>query len=394
MRRSLIEERPGRDGWYENFQVRGRRFRDRIAAGSREEAEAVAAATYAAAKAGRAGPDKVAPQESFTLSEALGQYWKTRGAHVATADDIARHSRTLIAELGAATPLEAIGTRDLEDYVARRRVRRAKNPKTGKIEIRDRANASINREIGLLRSVVIAARHWKAKVPDIAWGRVMLAEPDKAQTILTADKEAELFQALRPDYWALIEFALLSGVRLENAISLRWEQIDWQAKTITFRVKSRRPGGKLLVLPLTQELAILIAREEGHNAEFVFTYVCQRNRHEPHKGVLQMKGERYPFTGWGAWRRDFMAARDLIGLPKLRFHDLRHTAATRTLAACGNLNVVKEMLGHADIATTVRYAASDTAAVRAAMEAAQAARAKMPPKMPPRLVAGGKRSKD
>jgi integrase len=75
-----------------------------------------------------------------------------------------------------------------------------------------------------------------------------------------------------------------------------------------------------------------------------------------------------------------------IGLPALRFHDLRHTAATRTLAACGNLNVVKEMLGHADIATTARYANSDTSQVRAAMEAANL----LSPKMTPRLVPVGK----
>lgn len=375
MRRSLITERPGRDGWYEDFQVRGRRFRDRIAAGSREAAEAVAAATYAAAKAGRAAAKDgaPAPQSRITLGEALGQYWKTRGAHVSSADDIKRHSQTLIAELGNETPLEAIGTRDLEDYVARRRVRRAKNPQTGRTELRDRANASINREIGLLRSVVIAARHWQARVPEIAWGRILLPEPDKAQTILSADKEAELFAALRPDYWPLVEFALLSGLRLENAIGLRWDQIDWQAGTITFRVKSRRPGGKLLTLPLTQAMALLLAKERGRDEELVFTYVCQRNRHEPHKGVLQVKGARYPFTHDG-WRKDWMAARQQVGLPRLRFHDLRHTAATRTLAACGNLNVVKEMLGHADIATTARYAHSDTSQVRAAMEAVQTIR--------------------
>jgi len=267
-------------------------------------------------------------------------------------------------------PLSRLGTRDLEDYVARRRVRKARNRQTGKLELRDRANASINREVGLLRSVVIAARHWRVAVPEIDWRRVMLPEPDKAQTILSPEKEAALFEVLRRDYCPLIEFALIAGVRLENAIGLRWDQIDWQGRTLTFRVKSRRPGGKLLVLPLTDALAQLLAREQGRHREVVFTYICRRNRHDPHRGVMQAKGARYPFTHDG-WRKDWSAARDAIGLPGLRFHDLRHTAATRTLAACGNLNVVKEMLGHADIATTARYANSDTSQVRAAMEAAQ-----------------------
>lgn len=375
-RKSLVKQRPGRDGWYCNFQVRGRRFRDRLGADTREAAEAEAAAVFAAAQAGRDAAADAAPQAAstrFTLGEALGRYWETRGAHVRSAGDIKRHSQTLIRELGNETPLSRLGTRDLEDYVARRRVRKARNQDTGKMELRDRANASINREIGLLRSVIIAARHWRVAVPDIAWARVMLPEPDKAQTILSPEKESELFEALRPDYLPLVEFALTSGVRLENAIGLTWAQVDWQGRTITFRVKSRRPGGKLLVLPLTAGLGFLLAREQGRHPEFVFTYVCQRNRHDPHSGTVQEKGERYPFTHDG-WRKDWMRARAAIGLPALRFHDLRHTAATRTLAACGNLNVVKEMLGHADIATTARYANSDTSQVRAAMEAAQTIR--------------------
>jgi integrase len=384
-RKSLVKQRPDRDGWFCNFQVRGRRFRDRLSADTREAAEAKAAAIFAAAQTGR--DTAAAPTEAaqFTLGEALGRYWETRGAHVRSAGDIKRHSQTLIAELGNETPLARISTRDLEDYVARRRIRRARNQQTGKLELRDRANASINREIGLLRSVIIAARHWRVAVPDIDWRRVMLPEPDKAQTILSPDQEAALFEVLRPDYWPLIEFALIAGVRLENAIGLRWDQIDWQGRTLTFRVKSRRPGGKLLVLPLTEALALLLAREQGRHREIVFTYICRRNRHDPHHGVMQAKGARYPFTHDG-WRKDWMAARAAIGLPALRFHDLRHTAATRTLAACGNLNVVKEMLGHADIATTARYANSDTAQVRAAMEAASL----MAPKVAPRLVSGAK----
>jgi len=380
-RKSLVIERPGRAGWYCNFRIGSRRFRDRLAADTRDQAEALAVQLYAAAKTGRDSPAAPKPT-TFTLGQALGRYWETRGAHVASAGDIKRHSQTLIRELGQDTPLFRLGTRDLEDYVARRRVRKARNRQTGKLELRDRANASINREIGLLRSVMIAAKHWRVEVPDIAWARVMLQEPDKAQTILSQEKEAELFAALRPDYWPLVEFALIAGVRLENAVGLRWDQIDWQGRTLTFRVKSRRPGGKLLVLPLTQELAVLLAREQGRNKEMVFTYVCRRNRHDRHHDVMQTKGERYPFTHDG-WRKDWMAAREAIGLPGLRFHDLRHTAATRALAAGGNLNVVKEMLGHADIATTARYANSDVSQVRAVMERAATARAMHRPPLKP-----------
>jgi integrase len=41
------------------------------------------------------------------------------------------------------------------------------------------------------------------------------------------------------------------------------------------------------------------------------------------------------------------------GLPIIRFHDLRHTAATLLLERGGNPKVVSEMLGHASVAVTL-----------------------------------------
>ena len=48
--------------------------------------------------------------------------------------------------------------------------------------------------------------------------------------------------------------------------------------------------------------------------------------------------------------------RKRAGVVDFRIHDLRHTGATRTLRASKNLRAVQEMLGHADIKTTMRYA--------------------------------------
>jgi integrase len=43
----------------------------------------------------------------------------------------------------------------------------------------------------------------------------------------------------------------------------------------------------------------------------------------------------------------------------LRFHDLRHTAATRMVERCGNIVAVSKILGHANISTTMRYSHPD-----------------------------------
>ncbi|MCZ6447099.1 MAG: tyrosine-type recombinase/integrase, partial [Alphaproteobacteria bacterium] len=65
------------------------------------------------------------------------------------------------------------------------------------------------------------------------------------------------------------------------------------------------------------------------------------------------------------WRRAIKAS----GVSDFRFHDLRHTAATRTLRACRNINVVSKLLGHSSILMTQRYAHATQDDVLDAMEA-------------------------
>ena len=56
--------------------------------------------------------------------------------------------------------------------------------------------------------------------------------------------------------------------------------------------------------------------------------------------------------------REFGKARDAAGLPRIRFHDMRHSAATTLLGAGVPLAVISEWLGHSGIAiTAASYAA-------------------------------------
>ena len=65
-----------------------------------------------------------------------------------------------------------------------------------------------------------------------------------------------------------------------------------------------------------------------------------------------------------AWRR----TRATIA-PDMRFHDNRHTTATRLIRRTGNLKAAQKLLGHADISTTARfYAHVDMDDLRALME--------------------------
>jgi len=55
-------------------------------------------------------------------------------------------------------------------------------------------------------------------------------------------------------------------------------------------------------------------------------------------------------------KRSFMSACKKAGIQGLRFHDLRHTAATRMIENGANIVAVSKILGHSDIKITMRYA--------------------------------------
>jgi integrase len=352
-KRSLVTRRSGSPNWYENFTVNDHRFRGSLETDDRDQAEIIAAKKRADALLGKLTGKK----PEHTLSQALGRYLLEHGQHLASAGDIRRMGKVLISDLGKHKLLHEIIPADLATYAARRRA--------------TLSNRSVNAELEHLRAVTRRAGSlWGVETPVINWQNVLLEEAGEREHVLSAEEEGRLFAALRPDYHAMMRFALLTGVRLGNVVGLTWQQIDWDARTIIFRVKSKKPGGEIHYIPITPAVAAILSLERGRDRERVFTYVCDRNRHDPRRGIVQRKGVRYPFTHDG-WRKAWKAALEAAGITDFRFHDLRHTAGTRALHAHRNLKTVQRMLGHKNIATTLRYTRSDVEDVRAAMEAVE-----------------------
>lgn len=354
-KRSLVTRRPGSPNWYENFTVKGYRFRRSLETDDEETAQILAAKTQSDALLGKLTGKK----PELSLTQALARYWLEHGQYLASSDDIARLGKALEGGLGKNARISDITAADLTTYAARRRA--------------SLSNRSVNIELEHLRAVIRrAASLWSIATPELDWQHILLEEAGEREHVLSLEEEERLFVALRSDFHPMVRFALLTGARLGNVIGLTWRQVDWDAGRIVFRVKSRRPGGELHYLPITPMVAAILSRERGRHTTRVFTYVCARNRYDRSTGALQRKGESYPFTQSG-WRRAWGRALIEAGIEDFRFHDLRHTAGTRALHAHRNLKTVQRMLGHKDIATTLRYTRSDVEDVRAAMESVEKA---------------------
>ena len=348
--------RPKNSPFYHyDFQLKGVRFYGSTAETTERKALQVEGRKRREAKEDLAGgPAKL---KRITLNTAAERFYQEVAQYEANAATVDYQLERLTTLLGADTFLDDITTDDLTDYQRRRRGQKTKR---GDFP----ANRTVNAEVPeLYRRIWRRAKLWKVERGDEPeWSDLMLPIPEERSRELTADEERRLFEHLRPDLHPIVRFAILSGLRLDNLVGVQWHQVDLDAKVLTVKTKSKRPGRVTLRLPLTGPMIAILAAQRVHHKTAVFTYLCQR------KSPRRVKGRRYAMT-WGALRRPFANALRDAKIRDFRFHDLRHTAGSRT-ARVANLKVVQRQLGHRSIQSAARYAHVQDDDVRAAMDAA------------------------
>jgi integrase len=134
----------------------------------------------------------------------------------------------------------------------------------------------------------------------------------------------------------MVLLSLNTGLRQGETFKLRWDAIDLDLAVLTVRcatAKSRR----IRHVPLNDEaLAVLKQWRAQTQGEFVFP-----GRDGSH--LTEIK------TAWGKLLEQAKVA-------DFTWHDMRHHFASRLVMSGVDLNTVRELLGHADLAMTIRYA--------------------------------------
>lgn len=330
-----------------DFEIGGRRFYGSTGATTRPEALRVEEAKRAEAK--RALNDT-------SISGAFGRFWLEVGQHEgASATTFARMERLqdgLNEILRSARKLDGLGSiteNELARYVADRRL--DLTPKGTPV-----APATVNREIQLLRRIMRrAVIVWKHTITLPDWKTALLPEPEEHVVNIGRELEERIIERMRPDFRPAMRFLIMSGLRAGTVLMspggrgpLRPDQVDFETGMITVKTKSKRPGGRVVRIPITRAMKILLANELGWSDEAVFTYQAARTEDG------RVRGRRYPIH-YGTFYTEFKTAAAEAGRPDLRPHDLRHTAATRTLMETGNMRLAQQHLGHTRLSTTERY---------------------------------------
>jgi len=157
-----------------------------------------------------------------------------------------------------------------------------------------------------------------------------------------------------------LTFALGTGLRKRNQYSIRWDNhIDLPGRTIHLP-PSMTKTGKQLDIPIIDSVynALLEMQEIQADLDGLLPREDEsRVRMMPDGRVFLISENRE----W--WKQALKESK----IKNLRWHDLRHTFATRLVAAGTHLSIVQKACGHSSHNTTTRYAHVDDSQLRAAM---------------------------
>lgn len=312
----------GKDRWYLDYRdIKGKRIQRVIRhVVSRQDA---AIALQRAVQGVFNVQHNIRPaSKQVSLPELVDQYldryaktnkrsWKTDGSY----------SKSMIEYFGN-VQLAEISSFQVEGYKAARLKENVKH-------------STVNRCLAILRKMFNLAVEWGYLQEHQRPKFKLFSEKDNLkERILTRDEEAKLFQVSSSHLRPILTVALHTGMRLGEILGLTWRQVDFKKGLI--RVERTKSGLSRLI-PVNSALYETLGALRGCRAGAFLFENAKTGR---------------PLT---SVKTAFLAACGRAGIAGLRFHDLRHTFASRLVENGADIITVKELLGHSSVKITERY---------------------------------------
>jgi integrase len=199
--------------------------------------------------------------------------------------------------------------------------------------------ASINRHLAFLK------RAFNLAIADGLTGvnpvrAVKFEKENNARTrFLSRDEEKKLRAVLDPVDWLAVALALATGMRESEQFLMKWEHVDEPNAVL---VIPRSKHGERRTIHLSPNGLSILAelRQRAGKSEWVFP---------SETGVTPVH-----MSNWmgRVWR----PALEEAGITNFKWHDLRHTFASRLVMSGVDMRTVQEALGHKNMTMTQRYA--------------------------------------
>jgi integrase len=225
------------------------------------------------------------------------------------------------------------------------------------------APRSVRQAHVVLHSALRQAMRWGMVGRNAADGVIVPRPEPSEMATLTSEQLHKLFEATHGQalhaVWVLLA---TTGLREGEALGLRWSDIDMEKATLVVRRALQRHGsaGLVMVDPKTAR-----SRRTIHLSQVAVKALTEHRAQQREMRLLAGAAWRTDFgdlvfcarTGgpMGSSWLNVVFKRELAkaGLPRIRIHDLRHTAATLLLTRGVHPKVVQDMLGHSTVTLTL-----------------------------------------
>lgn len=220
--------------------------------------------------------------------------------------------RNLEAEFGQ-IPLDQITPRQIQAYLNRRR--------------REGISAATsNRYLVCLKTMLKTAKVWGYLEVVPTDDLKVLKEQSRVPSALTEEELAALLEHCPEPLRTVVAIAADTGMRKSELLRLQWEDVDFDAGTVTVRQSKNRD---YRVIPMTARVRELLA------------------------GLVRGRQTVLPVRDYS---RPLAKAAKAAGIQHVHLHMLRHTFATRLRDRGVPLDRVMELMGHRSMAMVLRYA--------------------------------------
>jgi integrase len=166
---------------------------------------------------------------------------------------------------------------------------------------------------------------------------------------LNQEEAKKFIEAARETKHApLLILAITTGMRRGELLGFQWSDVDLVRGYVSLRRAVTTLAGKTMISPLKTPksrrrinltpiaIAALVEQKQSAVSEWAFANECGG-----------------PMCPSNVYHRQFLSVIKAAGLPRIRFHDLRHTAATLLLELGISAKVVSEMLRHTSLSMTL-----------------------------------------
>jgi integrase len=329
------------DVWYYLFYIDGRRYRGSTKTKNEKDALRVEARKRVAAEQGEC----LRPKRIPLLREFVTEFeeWLDKTTLAANTKSDYKNGRRLILKTPlAGRRMDLITADDVETMNFHE------------------SPHSRNCAIRTLRRMLGKARDWKLlrEVP-----RVKTVKVFPRDRMISVEDEKRLLGAAKRPLREVLTIMLDSGMRNGEVTRMRWENIDWHS-AFYFNPKGKTRKARRHV-PLSERVIALLKNIQQEQAKPPFKQpLTQREG-----WVFPSKKSPSGYIGLSGLEHRFRKLARTLGIPDaLKLYCARHTFGTVAMAETKDPGLVREVMGHESLTTTLGYLHPETAVIKAVID--------------------------